>query len=301
MYIFKADFLIWKFAKKIKPDIFLSFASPYSAHVSWLCNKPSVIIDDTEHAKLNHFLYKPFVSTILTPSVFKKDMGQKQIKFDGFMELCALHPNYFKPNENVLKDLGINKKDKFVILRFVSWNANHDIGQIGLSIQNKINLANGLSKFVKVFISSEGEIPDEIKKYQINISPEKIHDVLYFCTLYIGEGATMASECAMLGTPAIYINSLDAGTLQEQVNYGLLYSFRNSEGVLNKALEIIHKENTKQEHQTLLQKMLSDKIDVTAFMVWFIENYPESIKIMKENPDYQNRFKKQILSSTTFN
>jgi hypothetical protein len=37
--------------------------------------------------------------------------------------------------------------------------------------------------------------------------------------------------------------------------------------------------------------MLSDKIDVTAFMVWFVENYPESAKIMKENPDYQWRFR----------
>ena len=36
--------------------------------------------------------------------------------------------------------------------------------------------------------------------------------------------------------------------------------------------------------------MLKEKIDVTAFMVWFIENYPESAKIMKENPDYQLRF-----------
>lgn len=33
--------------------------------------------------------------------------------------------------------------------------------------------------------------------------------------------------------------------------------------------------------------MLADKIDVTAFLVWFIENWPESFKIMKENPDYQ--------------
>ena len=27
------------------------------------------------------------------------------------------------------------------------------------------------------------------------------------------------------------------------------------------------------------------------FMIWFIENYPESANIMKDNPDYQNRFK----------
>ena len=44
---------------------------------------------------------------------------------------------------------------------------------------------------------------------------------------------------------------------------------------------------------------LEDKIDVTAFMpvlskvegVWFIENYPKSIKVMRENPDYQFNFK----------
>lgn len=32
-------------------------------------------------------------------------------------------------------------------------------------------------------------------------------------------------------------------------------------------------------------------IDYVAFLTWFIENYPESQKIMKENPDYQWRFK----------
>jgi hypothetical protein len=37
--------------------------------------------------------------------------------------------------------------------------------------------------------------------------------------------------------------------------------------------------------------MLTDKIDVTAFMVWFIENYPESARIVERNPAYQFRFK----------
>ena len=31
--------------------------------------------------------------------------------------------------------------------------------------------------------------------------------------------------------------------------------------------------------------MLFEKIDVTGFMVWFVENYPESVGIMKENPE----------------
>jgi len=36
--------------------------------------------------------------------------------------------------------------------------------------------------------------------------------------------------------------------------------------------------------------MLKETIDVTAFFVWFVENYPESAKIMKDNPGFQNSF-----------
>jgi len=57
----------------------------------------------------------------------------------------------------------------------------------------------------------------------------------------------MASECAMLGTPAIYVNSLTAGTLEEQVKYGLLFSYRNSDGILDKAEELLNDSNLKQE------------------------------------------------------
>ena len=35
-----------------------------------------------------------------------------------------------------------------------------------------------------------------------------MHNALKYASLFVGEGATMASECAILGTPAIYVNSL---------------------------------------------------------------------------------------------
>jgi hypothetical protein len=49
--------------------------------------------------------------------------------------------------------------------------------------------------------------------------------------------------------------------------------------------------NLKEEWEIKRQKMLNDKIDMTAFLIWFAENYPESSAIMKENPAYQNQFK----------
>ena len=69
-------------------------------------------------------------------------------------------------------------------------------------------------------------------KYQIRTSPDNMHDILANASLYIGEGATMASESALLGTPSIYISSL-AGTMgclkELEQKYGALHSFIDEE------------------------------------------------------------------------
>ena len=161
-----------------------------------------------------------------------------------------------------------------------------------MSLEKKRKAVEAFKKFANVFISSEEQLPIDLKTYEINSPPEKMHDALAFAVLFVGEGATMASECAMLGVPAIYVNSLEVGYCTElESKYGLVFNYRNSDGVLQKALELISKPNSDGEWEIRRQKMLSEKIDVTAFMVWFVENYPESAKIMKENPEFQYRFK----------
>jgi len=37
--------------------------------------------------------------------------------------------------------------------------------------------------------------------------------------------------------------------------------------------------------------MIAESINVKELLVWFIENYPNSARIMKENPEYQLKFK----------
>jgi len=290
-YYLKAVYIIFIKAIRFRPNMLLSFGSPYASFVSKLINKPHIMFNDTEHAKLSHLLSDPFAKTILTPLCYNKDLGKKQIRFNGYMELCYLHPNYFTPDPSILDLLKVKKDEKYVILRFVSWNASHDIWHSGLSLEIKHKAVKELSKYAKVFISSEGNLPKDLKQYQIKFPPEKIHDALAFATLFIGEGATMSSECAMLGTPAIYINSLTAGTLEEQEKSKLLFGFRNPKGVLEKAIELLSTSNIKKQYRKYRQKMLRDKIDVTAFMIWFIEKYPESVNIMKENSsEIEKRF-----------
>lgn len=289
-YILLADIKLIRVGLEFKPDILLSFASMYAAHASFFLRRPHIAFDDTEHSRFEIFLYKPFTKTILNPYCFKKDFGEKQIRFNGFMELSYLRPEYFKPDETILSKLNLVNDEPFVLLRFVSWDAGHDIGEAGFSRIEKLELVKELSKQIKIFISSEGNLPEEIEQFRLPISPEKLHDVLYYSTLYIGEGATTASECSMLGTPAIYVNSLSAGTLEEQEKLGLLLGFRNHYGVLEKAIELLNTPGYKAETIRRKEFMLKKTIDVTAFMVWFLKDYPESFSTMKKNPDYQERF-----------
>ena len=100
-----------------------------------------------------------------------------------------------------------------------------------------VNLIDEIKKHARVFISAENKIPKIFKKYQLSINPNEIHDVLSFAELFIGEGATMASECAIMGTPSIYMNSLSAGTLEDQEKKGILYMFKSSNGLIKKTRE----------------------------------------------------------------
>jgi len=272
----KLDYRMYKAVKKFNPDIFLGVGSIRAAHVAYLMGKPSVAFEDTEHCKEQHLLYAPFTSKIITPSCFKKEFGKKQIRYNGYHELAYLHPNYFTPNPEVLRELGLNENDPYIIMRFVSWEASHDIGQHGIG--NKKDLVKMLEKYGKVFITSEAKLDAELEQYKLKISPEKLHDLLYYASLYIGEGATTASECAVLGTHAIYVNTLWVGnTDEEEKKYDLVYNFYDEKTMtknsLNKAIELLENPNLKKEGKKKRKILLNDKIDVTAFMVRFVEKY----------------------------
>jgi predicted glycosyltransferase len=177
LYLPKADLILLKQALRFKPDLFLSFSSTYAAQVSAILRKPHIALDDTEHAKLARLFYRPFTNLILSPQAYMGKRSAKQKFFNGYMELCYLHPNYFTPDESVLKLLNIDKNERYIVLRFVSWNANHDVGHSGISLENKRRAVKEFSKFGRVFISSEDELPKDLKEHQITLPPAKIHDV----------------------------------------------------------------------------------------------------------------------------
>ena len=129
------DYKLFKIAKSFNPDIFIGAGSIYAAHVAAILRKPFISFDDTEHSTEQYRLYAPFATAVCTPSCFNKNLGPKQIRYNGYHELAYLHPNYFTPKPSVLDELGLKENERFIIMRFVAWDASHDVGQKGISIE----------------------------------------------------------------------------------------------------------------------------------------------------------------------
>jgi predicted glycosyltransferase len=277
--LFNFERRLLRLAIKIKPTLLVSTGSIASAHVSKIINVPHIAFGDTEDNRFVQYLAFPFTATICTPSCFKVKVNpKKHVSYNGYHELAYLHPNWFKPDSSVLDNLDLAKDDKFIIVRFSSWDASHDIGQRGFnSMEERITFIKTLEKYGKIFVTSEIPLPKSLEKNRLNISPEKIHDLLYYATMYIGGGATLASEAGVLGVPWIWISAGQMrGYLEDQEkNYGLGYCLRTPQQALERAIELLESVNLKSEWQKKKEKLLNRKIDVTKFMTWFIENYPE--------------------------
>ena len=284
------DYRMYNAVKRFKPDIFLGFGSIRASHVSKLLRKPCLAFDDSEPSPLEHLLYIPFTDVILTPPCFRKDFGDKHLRFNGYIELSYLHKNRFRPNPDVLEKIGEELGSKYVLMRFVSWNAMHDVGRKGFDDTTKVEAVRRLEEIMPVYISSEGKLPTELERNRIKISPEKIHDILFYAHIFMGDSQTMTTEAALLGTPAIRCNTFvgknDMGNFKElESEYGLIFNYVDPNAAICKAVELCNASDLKREWVKKSERVLMDKIDVTAFMVWFVENYPRSFTEMRENPE----------------
>lgn len=293
------DWRMLRFVKKHKIDL-LTGSTAEVAQVGWLTRKYSINTgeDDMRIVPLFQKMAGPFIQTILSPVTCDNwKLEPKSVKYAGYHKLAYLHPNQFHPDRRIVEKYFSSDRPCF-ILRFAKLKAYHDIdsGIHGINTEIAQHLIDILSQHGDIYITSERELEPQFEKYRLNINPLDIHHILAFASLYVGDSQSMAVEASMLGTPSLRFNDFAGkiGVLEElEHKYELTFAIPPSapERLYAKVDELLSMPDLKEVFQQRRQKMLSEKIDVTAFFTWFIENYPESRKIMKENPDYQWRFK----------
>ncbi len=268
------DLWLYNIAREYKPDIFISPGSPYAAHVSRLLGKPHLAYIDTEIATFAIKLMLPFTDKVYTSSSFYSDLGPKQVRFNGYYELAYLHPKYFKPNPKIPEKYGLSR---YIMLRLSALAAHHDINATGFNFKTDEDLSeyvNELEKYGRVVIFSETRGWKTIENHRMDIEPKDLHDLIFNSCLCIGEGATMASEAAIMGVPSIYVSNTQRGYLNElEKEYGLAYTFKRKDEALRKAAEILRNKSNKEEWLLKKERMLDEKIDVVEFIIKTVKRY----------------------------
>jgi hypothetical protein len=301
VYISASIFLILTIVKLFK----LTFGKKYELFVSddlitfigRLKRIPSIFVtDDDLSAVPESWILMASSSYIFAPYIC--DLGKynsKKLGYYGYKSLAHLHPNHFKPNQNLVKGIPF-PQEKYFFIRTVSATSTHDVGKRGLSDDVLREIIPLLKQKGTVVLNSERKLPFDLQPYVVDFNKNDVAHYLYFANMFISDSTTMCAEAAVLGTPALEFDDWYADFKQyHELNgvYGLLFGFGTNEvtKLKEKISELLSMNNLDEEFQKRRSKMLSEKIDVSAFLIWLVGDYPANAKKYLENHEIQNMYK----------
>ncbi len=264
---------LMELARRFQPDFMTGIMGPSIAVVGKaLPSCKTVVFYDTEMAKITNWFAYPLADWVCTPSCYQDPVRGTHVTYQGYHELAYLHPARFTPDTSLLTRLGLSEGEPYFVVRFVSWEASHDVGELGFSLAGKRRLVEQLEEHGRVFISSESQLPEDLASRVPDMHPTEMHSLLASARLLVAESATMASECSVLGVPSVYVAKTSRGYIDEQAaRYDLVHIFDDSQEreAMAKALELAADADLGARSLAARERLLAERIDVTQWMVDF--------------------------------
>lgn len=278
--VISQDLQLLRFVRHNHIDLGLSSGLVLS-HVSRMTRMKSIMFDDDDDAaeplivKYGH----PLTDIVFTPNCIQRET-KRAVYYAGTHELAYLHPKRFSPNPIVLQHAGLTEGERFFIMRFVALKGHHDVGQQGLTLEQKKALVELLKQHGRVIITSERAIEPEFEQYRLPVPPEEIHSLMAYSSMFLGDSQTMTSEAAVLGVPALKCNTfagrLSVPNMLEQ-KYGLCYAYTPDRfgEMLNHIQQLLARDpkELKNEWQDKRQHLLNEMIDPTEFFINYLEQW----------------------------
>lgn len=274
------DYKLFLLTKKYKPKLLIGTDISIT-HVGKLLKIPSFVFNEDDY-EINKFFCKfsyPFAFKIVSPDVCS--VGKylsKKLSYNGFQKMAYLHPAYFKPNTDYIKDL-VNEDEPYFVIRLVSLTAGHDVEGNHNGISNDLLdiIIELLSSRGRVFINSEKKLDNKYQQYALSISPNKMHHLLAYATLFIGDSQTMCAEAGLLGTPFIRFNDFVGkinylNELENKYQLGIGIPTCKSNDLIPTIKKLLDIKDIKKEWGIKKQKVFDEKIDVAEFYAKLIMN-----------------------------
>lgn len=266
---------------RFRPGISLSLSSPYLAVLSRMLGIPCITFDDTDHnPRLLPLIKKS--SYLLSPASYPHQFHQQHFHLPVLKELAYLHPQHFKPD----------KPGEGIFVRLTRTDSIHHSTASSLDERVVTAYFHKLSREHPVVLSSEKDREiSENEKIRL-ADPTGIHRDLSACRVFWGNSATMAAEAAVLGIPAVFISAEKFAYITELEEYGLLYHFHpeNLEASFSRIEALLAGNPPLSQFQESRERLLAEKLDMTAFLIWFVEALPESARRLETDPDYALKF-----------
>ena len=293
--LLKKDIELAKHIRKRKPDLMIG--TDWSiTNVGRIFNIPSLVFneDDTAATPENKVFYPLAKNLVLPDCCDKKLWENKRVSYAGYHELAYLHCKRFSFNEEVIKRSKIGSRP-YIIIRLVKLTASHDKGKRGLGFTLLDKIIERYNSLYEILISFEGEVPEKYRSFSYLFDPDVMHQYLSGAHLFIGDSQTMIAEASILGTPSVRLNDFvgKLSYLEElEHKYKLTYGFnpQQEESFLLKIDELLGLKDLKIQWRDKLNNLYRDKIDVSSFFTWLISSYPDSLEIIKKEPNYQYNF-----------
>lgn len=219
--------------------------------------------DDIERIKVV-FLESLFATKKYFPPVDIEKL--KKIRncnvYNCMKQWAYLHPNYFKPNNNILSKYNL-RENKYIFVREV------DVGSFNYSGQD-VSLAQNI-KFPEEFkIVLSLEKKENIDHYPADWillkEPVKdFHSLIYFSYCSISSGDSLAREAALLGVPSFYIGIRDMEANSILINMGILAKVSVKD--MSKQFDMLHQKKVVfQSKEEVRNKLTREWDDLTEII-----------------------------------
>jgi uncharacterized protein len=283
-----------KIIRKRRYDLFIT--DDCLTFVGRLVGVPSVFVtDDDLTAVPESWILMSSSNHILAPSMCNLGKyNDKKWNYYGYKSLFHLHPKRFTPDVSKIKN-EFQKEDYFFI-RTVSATSTHDVGKRGIDDNLLRKIINLLKSNGKIILNSERQLPVDLQQYVVDFCKNDVAHYVAHSKIFISDSTTMCAEACVLAVPSIEIDDWYSDFVQySELNdkYSLLFGFgvEDIKGIANKIKELLAEKALKEKFQNKRDVMLREKIDPSSLLIWMINNYPESSRLLIEDRDFQMKFK----------